>query len=310
MNYYLDDIPTLFSYDEALAHYESTKPFNRGRYKGRRPLINTKGGRRHSELRLDKKFSDAKGGEVLTVTFLDRVLIEYFPDRRNKVFVRNHGGYYRSDALIAGNVLDRLIGAGAAWFAPTGTSLCYKDRHTKSGWIELPKTGAEFELKEWKLGSKTHRELILLTDAPQYGYYARRKVLVEKRVKWGAFIKYAKAAAKMVDPEHYNRWYISDNALDLGWGEREVPPTLTVAQFYAMMCDEEQWGKAIHWLMYVSTYHLGGRAHMDSSRLREKINDVLKYMYADEIFEKRQVSSVNNNGNGKYLKHKGGHILL
>ena len=31
---YVYEVPNLFSYDEALAHYELTKPFNRGRYKG------------------------------------------------------------------------------------------------------------------------------------------------------------------------------------------------------------------------------------------------------------------------------------
>ena len=306
---YIDDVPSLFSYDEALAHYELTKPFNRGRYKGLRPLANTKAGRRHSELLLDKKFSDAKGGEVLTVTFYDRVLVEYFPDRRNKVFVRNHGGYTRSAALIAASVLTNLIGRNKsnAWFHAYGSSLCFQDvSHEPRGWIDLPKTGAEFELKEWEGQYDCGREVILLTDAPQYGYYIRRKVMNQKRTKWGAFIKYAKASAKMVDPEHYNRWYITQKHVDVGWGKGTAPPQLTAKQFYEMMCDEEQWGKAIHWLMYTCSYYVGMKTRIDLKDVSTKIDKVLKYMYAEELFEQRKVSSINTNGNNYFVNNKGG----
>ena len=306
---YVYDVPSLFSYDEALAHYELTKPFNRGRYKGLRPLINTKGGRRHSELLLEKKFSDAKGGEVLTVTYCDRVLVEYLPDRRNKVFVSNHGGYSRSAALIASNVLTNLIGGGksSAYFSAYGSSLCFQDvSQEPRGWIDLPKNGAEFELKEWEGQYDCGREVILLTDAPQYGYYIRRKVMNQKRTKWGAFIKYAKASAKMVDPEHYNRWHITRDHVDLGWGKGTAPPQLTAKQFYEMMCDEEQWGKAIHWLMYTCSYYIGMKTRIDLKDVTTKIDKVLKYMYADELFEQRKVSSINTNGNNHFVDSKGG----
>lgn len=306
---YIDDVPNLFSYDEALTHYELTKPFNRGRYKGLRPLANTKGGRRHSELLLEKKFSDAKGGEVLTVTYCDRVLAEYFPDRRNKVFVRNHGGYTRSAALIAASVLTNLIGRNSskAWFHAYGSSLCFQTTsHEASGWIDLPKTGAEFELKEWEGQYYCGREVILLTDAPQYGYYIRRKVMNQKRTKWGAFIKYAKASAKMVDPEQYNRWHITQNHVDVGWGKGAAPPQLTAKQFYEMMCDEEQWGNAIHWLMYTCSYYYGMQTRIDLKDVSTKIDKVLKYMYADELFEQRKVPSINTNGNNHFVDNKGG----
>jgi hypothetical protein len=305
---YVYKVPNLFSYDEALAHYELTKPFNRGRYKGLRPLVNTKGGRRHNELLLKKRVGDARG-EVLTVTYCSRVLVEYFPDRRNKVFVRNHGGYSRSTALTASNVLTNLLGRNksSAYFSAYGSSLCFQDvSHEPKGWINLPKNGAEFELKEWKGQYDCDREVILLTDAPQYGYYIRRKVMNQKRTKWGAFIKYAKASAKMVDPEQYNRWHITRDHVDVGWGKGTAPPHLTAKQFYEMMCDEEQWGKAIHWLMFTCSYHIGRQTHIELKDVITKIDTVLKYMYADELFEQRKVSSINTNGNNHFVDNKGG----
>jgi len=59
-------------------------------------------------------------------------------------------------------------------------------------------------------------------------------------------------------------------------------------------------------LMYTCSYYIGMKTRIDLKDVSTKIDTVLKYMYAEELFEQRKVSSINTNGNNYFVDSKGG----
>ncbi len=90
---------------------------------------------------------------------------------------------------------------------------------------------------------------------------------------------------------------------------------------YAAMTDQERWNDAFELLIphAINTkwdYATGSGRGMprrvvdaDPDRLKRLMDDVLKYMFCDDLFEKRETNNPLSNENGKYMVGGEGLVL-
>lgn len=296
---YLDYVPKLWTFKDALKHYESIKPV---RGTNIRPLITGGTGRRHKEVSIcyDGKntvsikvydvtvlsfFQDrprldeyvyvtpkyATGGCMkLAMTIVDNVLVRGHPDAPNNFYFRDYG--YHQAALF--------------------------DRATKD-WIEIT-DGIRLRLRKWKTGAEWH----LIERPKMYGYYANRKVLNEKRELVATFIKYTRAMAKMRDA----REYVKASELE-GVGFH-----VKAQDIWNYMLDEELWPQASDYILRRCVERCdadgnkaayGGHYCIRPEDVSKYIANVIKAVHANEIFELREVRTICYNGNDQYVEFKG-----
>jgi len=129
----------------------------------------------------------------------------------------------------------------------------------------------------------------------QKGYYLKRKIMGEKRKEMEKFRKFALACAKMIDPEQYRLGNVS---------LRPLP----AEDIYAYMVDQDQWSNAFEVLVYTTInseydYYTRRRDYsVNVSRLKRLMDDVLKYVHCEELFEVRDTDNPLSNDNAKYMK--------
>jgi len=112
-----DGLPqNLSTHKNALAHYENTKPFIKGKFKGERPLG---ANRRYGRLRISK---DADN--TVSVTHYDTVIMKYYSDGR--IFFC--GGAYDSIST-AQTMQELLLETGVVHILRKHLKLYYVDRH-------------------------------------------------------------------------------------------------------------------------------------------------------------------------------------
>ena len=104
---------------------------------------------------------------------------------------------------------------------------------------------------------------------------------------------------------------MSNSPNERGWFQRERYKELTNK-------DTESWGQLVplilehartrdvKWDQKERTYQI---VHLfDTQKIKEAINDMVKYAFADEIFEEKEVNKRTFNGNEKFVwdKYEGG----
>jgi len=300
------DLPVLHSYAEALEHYESITPIRGSN--NLRPICTTHNGRRKKHMQIIKTTHPKALGVAATPEgALDAVACRLY-DTDVVTFVSNgdiiidNGGYVSTtthsfiDGIFTRSYNNRPVGAYSRGgytvieVNPTGTPANKKIRILAEGTATL----------RCKESSPIAAAFDFVGELPTYGYYLKRAPMGMRRKEVEKFRKFALACAKMIDPEQYKAAYYRS------------PATMEARYVYAAMTDQERWNEAFELLIphAISSEwrHTGRVVKADPDRLKRLMDDVLKYVHCDDLFEKRETNNPLSNENGKYMA--GGEELI
>ena len=300
----ITDLPSLHSYEQARAHYESITPI-RGS-DDVRPLCKTSNGRRKKHMRISLMHYVTPMGICPAVACIlyDTPVVIF---AANGDIVLDNGGY-------ASNTTHGFI---------TGifTRVYYNSpiiAYTKNGRtvIEVKTPAGKSVAVMHDPITLTHRSdgvdkhfAIVGDAAQQIGYYLKRAPMGMRRKEVEKFTKFALAAAKMVDPDDYkgtSAW---------AW---EKSHTHTAAGIYEMMTDQSKWDEALNLLLnacveseghYTAAGIWSRKKSINTKKLKTKMDDVLKYVFAKDVFEERETNNPLSNDNSKYLEGGEARIL-
>ena len=308
----ITDLPVLHSYAEAVAHYESITPI-RGS-KNLRPICDTTNGRRKKHMQIIKTTHPKALGMAATPEgAIDAVACRLY-DTDVVTFVSNgdiiidNGGYASTtthsfiDGIFTRSYYSRPVcaytkgGYTVIGVNPTGNPANKKIKILTEGTVTI----------RCKEPSPTAAAFDFVNEPPMYGYYLKRAPMGMRRKEVEKFRKFALAAAKMVDPDDYKGISF--------WKSH----THTAAGIYEMMTDQSKWDEALNLLLNecVDThghYSAAGiwahKKSINTNKLKTKMDDVLKYVFAKDVFEERETNNPLSNDNSKYLEGGEGLVL-
>jgi len=274
------EMPTLRTYQEALEHYESIKPI-RGKPHVR-PIIDTPNGRRRQHMRIQAN----RDGSVACVLY-DTPVLTYYPN--GEIHFTNDGYATTTTHQFATGLLHKWDRYGCSFGSHKGQTTATVGKKTV-----VVEPG---EVLKLKYDRDTGFDFI---DPPKmYAYYLKRAPMGMRRKEVAAFTTHAKALAKLVDPQQCLQ------------GARH---RLTASEFHEVMLsdDPEVWQHAIEEILARCVKHTGDwferKLTLSPADVSAFIDDVLKYVHFDDLFERREVDKPNNNGNEKYLYGGGSYI--
>ena len=286
----LTDMPVLRSYEQALEHYESIKPI-RGS-DNLRPICATTNGRRKKHMQIIKR-DDAIACRLYdtdVLTFYKDGLVEYYS-----------GGYISNTThAFASSIFNHV-------------HFCTKQSVTEVtiGYRKTYHVGPNQTLK-----MKREGDTWVAIDPPKnFEYYLKRKEYNAHRKPLKEFEAHCIRMAKLCDPkekqsDRYSVWEgLSNSPNERGWFQRERYKELTNK-------DTESWGELIPLILenartrdvkWVEGKYVI-KQHFDTQKIKEFINDMVKYAFADELFEEKEVNKRTFNGNEKFVwdKYEGG----
>ena len=271
----ITDLPSLRTYEEAVAHYESIVPI-RGNADNVRPICATKNGRRKKHMAI-RKYVDGS----VACRLYDTDVVTFEPD--GDVVFRN-GGWATSTTHGFAN---GILRGGAIYFGMRQSRteiMVGGDAHVMDG--------NDF----FRLRKDNEGRYVAVNPPAQYEYYARRKVLTAKRKPVLAFQKHCLAMAKLADPEHFE----GDSSFALYCRRTD--------RAYNIMSDPtmKDWSELVQGVLSEArtttyVYKRGREYSIKDTLIKDFISDVVKHTFADEIFEKQEVSRKTFNGNDKYF---------
>ena len=287
----ITDLPYLSNYAEAVAHYESIVPI-RGNADNVRPICATKNGRRKKHMAI-RKYVDGS----VACRLYDTDVVTFYRDGDVSFY---NGNYPTATTHGFANA---ILGAGV-WFA---NRQCRTEALLDNGNTYILDGADSLMLRK---NSEGKYEAV--NPPAQYEYYARRKVLTDKRRPVLEFQKHCIAMSKLADPsekqttglesvydapillrtrEGRREQYkcMADTTNREGWGIL-VPTVLEHARFDSMA-----------WRVGMANRQWDGESHFKIKCIREYITEVVKYAHAGEIFEEREVSRKTFNGNDRYI---------
>ena len=294
----ITDLPSLHSYEQARAHYESITPI-RGS-DDVRPICKTSNGRRKKHMRIALTHYVTETGVCPSVACIlyDTPVVIF---AANGDIVLDNGGYASNTThgFISGIFAMGYYNSPITAYAkggrtvievktPVGKSVAVMDERTPTITMTRRSDG-------------TDRHFAIVGDAAQQiGYYLKRAPMGMRRKEVEKFTKFALAAAKMVDPDDYKG--------TSAWWEKSH--THTAAGVYAMMTDQSKWDEALNLLLNACVeahgqYNAAGiwsrKKSINTKKLKTKMDDVLKYVFAEDLFEERETNNPVSNDNSKYL---------
>lgn len=286
------DLPSLRSYDEALEHYNSITPIRGSN--NLRPICATHNGRRKKHMQIVKTtYPKALGAAATPKGALDAVACRLY-DTDVVTFVENgdivldNGGYPSTtthsfiDGIFTGRYYYSPVYAyakGERTVIEVGKRLMLMDDYSTP--IVLRYTDGVLDFSP---------EMVT-----QKGYYLKRSVMNAKRKEVHKFRKFILACAMMVDPSQYR---VSRRGVE----------ALHAEELYQAIVDEDQWGDAFEYLLTCSInssydyYNHRRDLSVNKSKLNSMVDDVLKYVFAEELFEARETNNPLSNDNAKYLQ--------
>jgi len=277
------DIPALRTYEQALEHHDSIKPI---RGTNIRPIIRTPNGRRRKHLQILKQ-SD---GSIACRLYNTNVLT-YYPD--GEIHFTNGGYATPSTHQFATELLNRW-GGYVCYFGSHKGQTTATARHRYL--VPCAKTVAigDGEVLKLKYDKDTGFDFI---DPPKmYAYYLKRAPMGMRRKEIEPFTKCVLALTKLVDPAQYNQGRYR----------------LTAEELYQMVRNNEEWHDAIDFLMRQCCTMRGDWPNRSLSILpkdvKSVLDDMLKYMYAEDLFKKREVDKPSTNNNEKYMTGAGTYL--
>lgn len=263
------EIPALRTYQDALEHYESIKPI-RGK-DWLRPIINTPNGRRRQHMQIIKHRD-----ETIACRLYDTNVLTYLPD--GEIHFTN-GGY-------ATNSTHQFAAAILGW------ALVHIHGHRDQTCIKCGKKSVLVEdHNPIKLRWNADVYRYDFIDPPKmHAYYLKRAPMGMRRKEIEPFTKYVLALAKLVDPKQYEEYKGQQSA---DWLHRRVTG------------DEDARVEAAEYLLRRACTWRGDWLNRELSILPKDItnmlDDMLKYMHAEDLFEEREVDKPNTNDNSKYM---------
>jgi len=269
------EIPALNTYEKALAHYESIKPI-RGK-DWLRPIINTPNGRRRKHMQLIKQ----RDGSVACRLY-DTNVLTFLPD--GEIHFTN-GGY-------ATTTTHQFATAILGW------ALVHIHGHRDQTCIKCGKKSVLVEdHNPIKLRWNADVYRYDFIDPPKmYAYYLKRAPMGMRRKEIEPFTKYVLALAKLVDPQQYDQ------------GRYQ----LTAGELYQMVRSNDEWHDAADFLLRRCCTMRGDWTNRFLSILPKDItnmlDDMLKYIYAEDLFEQREVDKPNTNDNETYMTGAGTYL--
>ena len=300
------DLPTLLSYAEALSHYEAITPI-RGS-KNLRPICDTHCGRRKKHMQIIKTtHPKALGAAAIPEGAIDAVACRLYNTDvitfvSNGDIIIDNGGYASSTtrSFITG-ILGYTYHAPAIHAFSKGGSTVIE--------VHPPKGKRRVKMQDEPIVIRRVDNIHgvafdFTTGIPtQKGYYLKRAPMGMRRKEVEQFTKFALACAKMVNPEDYRR----------PWSGREPE----AGQVYAAMADKERWNDALEFLLpkCVDTGNswVTGKYqyHRDikPKEVKHLIDEVLKYVFCDDLFEERVTNNPLSNDNGKYMVGAGAQLI-
>jgi len=290
----LTDMPQLRSYEQALKHYESIKPI-RGS-DNLRPICATTSGRRKKHMQIIKR------DDAIACRLYDTDVLTFY---KNGVVDYYSGGYIsNSTHAFASSILFNGV-----YF------------NTKKEVTEVT-IGHSPNRKTYHVGSnetfkmKREGDTWVAIDPPKsFEYYLKRKEYNTHRKPLKEFEAHCIRMAKLCDPkekqsDRYSVWEgFSNSPSERGWFQRERYKELTNK-------DTESWGELVPLILeHARTRDVKWvegkyviKQHFDTQKIKEAINDMVKYAFADELFEEKEVNKRTFNGNEKFVwdKYEGG----
>ena len=288
----LTDMPQLRSYEQALKHYESIKPIRGSN--NLRPICATTNGRRKKHMQIIKR-DDAIACRLYdtdVLTFHKNGVVEYYS-----------GGYIsNSTHAFASSIFDHVLFSTKQ--GVTEVSMNYRSDQTYH-------VGPNQTLK-----MKREGDTWVAIDPPKlFEYYLKRKEYNAHRKPLKEFEAHCIRMAKLCDPkekqsDRYSVWEgLSNSPNERGWFQRERYKELTNK-------DTESWGQLVPLILenartrdvkWVEGEYVRNN-YFDTQKIKDFINDMGKYAFADELFEQREVNKRTFNGNEKFVwdKYEGG----
>ncbi len=269
------EIPALNTYEKALAHYESIKPI-RGK-DWLRPIIDSPNGRRRKHMQIIKQ----RDGSVACRLY-DTNVLTYYPD--GEIHFTN-GGY-------ATNSTHQFATAILGW------ALVHIHGHRDQTCIKCGKKSVLVEdHNPIKLRWNADVYRYDFIDPPKmYAYYLKRAPMGMRRKEIEPFTKYVLALAKLVDPQQYDQ------------GRYQ----LTAGELYQMVRSNDEWHDAADFLLRRCCTMRGDWTNRFLSILPEDVknmlDDMLKYIYAEDLFEQREVDKPSTNDNETYMTGAGTYL--
>ena len=271
----ITDLPPLRTYEEAVAHYESIVPI-RGNADNVRPICATTNGRRKKHMAI-RKYVDGS----VACRLYDTDVVTFEPD--GGVIFRNDGYATATTHGFANGILRD----GVIYFGTRQN----RTEITVGGNAHIMDGNDFFRLRKDNEG-----RYVAVNPPAQYEYYARRKVLTAKRKPVLAFQKHCLAMAKLADPEDFE----GDSSFALYCRRTDLA--------YNIMSDPtmKDWSELVQGVLSEArtttyVYKRGREYRFRDTLIKEFISDVIKHTFADEVFEKQEVSRKTFNGNEKYF---------
>ena len=287
----LTDMPAVRSYEHALEHYESIKPI-RGST-NLRPICATTNGRRKKHMQIIKR------DDAIACRLYDTDVLTF---HKNGVVDYYSGGYISNTThAFASSIFNHVY-------------FCTKKEVTEVT-IGYRKTYHVGPNQTFKM--KREGDIWVAIDPPKnFEYYLKRKEYNAHRKPLKEFEGHCIRMAKLCDPkekqsDRYSVWEgFSNSPNERGWFQRERYKELTNK-------DTESWGELVPLILenartrdvkWMKGRYVITEEHFDTQKIKEFINDMVKYAFADELFEQREVNKRTFNGNEKFVwdKYEGG----
>lgn len=299
----ITDLPNLHSYEQARAHYESITPI-RGS-DDLRPICETANGRRKKHMRIEVRPYQTPVGVIPSVACIlyDTAVVTF---AANGEVVLDNGNHptTTTHSFIEGIFTRAYYDSPVRAYAKSGHTVI--EVHNPSGKSVAVMDSRTPTITLMRRSDDVKKYFEVVGDAAtQVGYYLKRAPMGMRRKEVEKFTKFALAAAKMVDPDDYK---------SLPWGFYAT----TAAEAYAMMTDQSRWNEAIDLLIsaalevqteWTSNGNWERKRSINTKKVKTKIDDVLKYMFAEDLFEERETNNPLSNENGKYLEGKEARVL-
>ena len=290
----ITELPHLRTWQEAFDHYSSITPL---RGTDIRPICATRNGRRKKQYQIEMRDNN----DIACVLYATDVLL-FHPDGE---ITFNAGGYVTTTThsfatgILSGNTWNYR----ALFYTRKGRTIIElstgevltveRDQIIKLRWNGDRITG---KMEDRKCGAYE-----FIDKPPMYSYFVNRKKLNEHRQKVSKFCQTCTAYAKLVDPDDYTHTDIT----------RMYPSRKPADKVYASMTgSRKKQGELMEWLFYKATqstwdYKTYTSAfHTDPKRLTKLIDDVIKYVFFEEVFNKQEVDKPNTNNNTQYAAGK------
>ena len=274
----LYEMPALRTYQDALEHYESIKPI-RGK-DWLRPIINTPNGRRRQHMQIIKHRDN-----TIACRLYDTNVLTYLPD--GEIHFTNGGYATNSTHQFATALLNRWDRYGCSFSSHKGQTTATVRNKTV-----VVEDGETLKLKYDKDAGFD------FIDPPKmHAYYLKRAPMGMRRKEIEPFTKYVLALAKLVDPAQYEEYKGQQTAHWL---------------YHKVTGDEDARVEAAEHLLRRACRWRGDWLNRELSILPKDItnmlDDMLKYMYAEDLFERREVDKPNTNDNETYMTGAGTYL--